>query len=132
MTRVPTLIPSTLPLRRQPPPPAGGGTTGGGTSGGGGGSSGGGGGGGGVGKVTDFTAPDSPSGFTVTGADKQINLTWSNPTSADFVRVLILRSTKPIITDSVDNRNPRAISDTTVVYDGDGEEFTDTNLSDST
>jgi len=86
-----------------PPPP----TTGGGGGGGGG----------------DFVPPSPPAGATITSADSQLTLNWTNPTDPDFVRVLIIRKT---------NSTPVSRSDGTPVYEGTAEEFTDINLDNNT
>lgn len=59
-------------------------------------SSGGGGGGGGGGGSIDSTPPAQPSSFSSQSADKQIILTWKNPSDIDFVRTAIFRATTTI------------------------------------
>jgi hypothetical protein len=82
-------------------------------------SGGGGGGGGGGGMVTDTTPPSRPKEFKATGADKQIALTWQNPTDSDFVRVLIVRK---------EGSQPSSRTDGIVVYEGNLQRYTDVNL----
>jgi len=98
-------------------------------TGGGGGSSGGGGGGG---IITDTTAPAQPTKLKVTSADKQITLTWLNPTDADFVRTVIFRTPTKIDLNKETPDNLREDNRFTLVYEGDEEEFTDTDLDNDT
>lgn len=67
----------------------------------------------------DGTAPPNVSGFTATGADSQISLSWTNPSSADFTGVKILRKT---------GSYPANSDDGTVVYDSNGASYVDTGL----
>lgn len=94
------------------PPSSGGG--GGGSSGGSGGGSGGGGGGGGGSYL-----PSPPSGFTALGGPDQIILRWKNPIDSNFVRARVIRKTSSA---------PVSASDGVVIYEGEKQEFTDTNV----
>ena len=80
-----------------------------------GGSSGSGGGGGGGSSVT---IPQITQ-FVGTALDKQVSLTWTNPTSNTFARALLVRGT---------NRAPSSPTGGTVLYEGTAISFTDTNL----
>ena len=81
--------------------------------------------GGGGGAVSDTTPPSQPSEFTATGADKQIILTWANPTDSDFVRVKILRK---------EGSAPISHNDASslIIYEGTEEEYTDIELDNNT
>ncbi len=75
------------------------------------------------GKYTlDGTLPANVSGFTATAGDKQVSLSWTNPTS-DFAGVTILRKT---------GSYPTGPTDGTVVYDSTGTSYTDTGLTNGT
>lgn len=67
----------------------------------------------------DITPPAEPTNFKAQGADKQITLTWQNPKDSDFVRVLIMKNP---------NNAPVSITDGQIIYEGDKQEYTDTNL----
>jgi hypothetical protein len=86
-------------------PPTGGTSTGGSTSGGGGGGG--------------SSATPSITKFTATALDKQVSLTWVNPTDKTFVRAVIIRNEK---------RVPSSVTDGTKVYEGTATTFTDTGL----
>jgi len=87
-----------------PPPPSGGG----------------GGGGGGI-LITDRTPPPIATEVTAKGAENQVLLTWTNPTVFDYVRTRVVRNTTP----------PQSPIDGTIIYEGRGQEFTDTDLDNS-
>ncbi len=70
----------------------------------------------------DKTPPQKVDNFKVTPADKQIYLSWTNPTDSDFVRVVIVRK---------ENSSPSSKSDGEIIYEGNKEEYTDVNLSNS-
>jgi len=86
---------------------------------------GGGGGGGGGGTVSDTTPPAQPANFKATGANKQILLTWTNPSDSDFVRIKLLRK---------ESSAPSAHNDSTaeVIYEGTNQEYTDIELDNNT
>ncbi len=67
----------------------------------------------------DFAPPANVQNFTATPGDSQIALAWRNPPDADFKAVKILRSTLFYPQDPLDGE---------VVYNADGESFTDTGL----
>ena len=72
-------------------------------------------------EETDTTSPAQPKNFKLLPADKQIMLIWENPKDNDFVRVKILRKI---------GSSPSFYNDSSavVVYEGDGEQYTDINL----
>jgi len=87
-------------------------------------SGGGGGGGGGYYAPTDTTAPPQIIDFVARGADKQITLQWKNPSySSDWARTLIVKKEGGPSLSAVDGA---------IVYQGKGEEFTDTALKNGT
>jgi hypothetical protein len=57
--------------------------------------------------------------FTGTALEKQVALTWVNPSDRTFVRALLVRGT---------TRVPTSPTNGTVLYEGSGTSFTDTNL----
>jgi len=68
---------------------------------------------------SDFTAPSAPASFTASAqSDGSINLSWVNPTEADFAGVVILRKTGSYAT---------GINDTgaTSIYTGTGSSYSD-------
>ncbi len=71
------------------------------------------------GLTTDTISPAKASNLQALAADKQINLSWQNPTDSDFVRVLIVRK---------EGSAPTSRTDGVVVYEGTSQQFTDTNL----
>ncbi len=89
--------------------------TGSGNTGGGSGSGGGGSFGGGV----DTVPPQPPTNVRVLGGPDQIVITWDNPNDSDFVRVIVVRK---------EDSAPTSVTDGTAIYEGTGEEFTDTNI----
>lgn len=74
----------------------------------------GGGGGGGGGGISDITPPSPPASVSATPGDKQISLSWKNPTESDFVRVLVIRK---------EATAPTSRTDGDIVYEGDEEEY---------
>jgi peptidoglycan hydrolase-like protein with peptidoglycan-binding domain len=82
-------------------------------------SNGGGGGGGGSGSFQDIMAPSTPTNLTSIPADSQITIKWDNPTDSDFVRAVVIRK---------EGSAPSGLSDGEVVYEDNGEGFTDTDL----
>lgn len=70
----------------------------------------------------DTTPPGPPTGFAASANTGDVDLSWMNPADADFFRVRILRrgGTTP----------PRSLDDplATVIYEGDGESFTDEDV----
>jgi hypothetical protein len=67
----------------------------------------------------DFTPPANVSNFLAEPGDKQIKLSWQNPSDADFKGVRIVRST------DFYPENPQS---GILVYDGPGENFLDEGL----
>ncbi len=57
--------------------------------------------------------------FSIAPLDSQVVLSWTNPTDASFVRVLIVRK---------EGGTPSSSTDGTHIYEGTGNHFTDTNL----
>ena len=100
-----------------------------GNSGGGNGGGSGGGGGGSGGIFTDNVPPAQPLNFRAVPANKQVALFWQNPTDADFVRVIVLRSTSIINTLNKTIDDLRSTYD--VVYEGKKQEYIDTKLDNS-
>ena len=86
-------------------------------------SGGGGGGGGGGGMLIDTTPPSIPTNATSTSLDSQALLRWKNPTDTDFVRVEVVRKI---------SAPPMSRLDGTLIYEGDKEEFLDTDLTNNT
>ena len=82
-------------------------------------SGGGGGGGGGSVYIPPLAAPAVPRAL---GAPDQIVLSWKNPVAGDFVRTRVIRKA---------DSDPQNVSDGTVIYEGTGEQFTDTTASSS-
>ncbi|MGH2952234.1 MAG: hypothetical protein ACRDKX_09335 [Solirubrobacterales bacterium] len=70
----------------------------------------------------DTTAPTKPTGFTATPNAGAVDLAWTNPSATDFFRVRILRKSGPT--------PPSSLNDTSaaVIYEDDGESFTDTDV----
>jgi len=73
----------------------------------------------GVPLAIDTTPPTVPSNFTGISSENYISLVWNNPSEADFTRVLIVKK---------ENSAPTSKTDGTVVYEGNLEEFKDTNI----
>ncbi|MEK7187296.1 MAG: Ig-like domain-containing protein [Patescibacteria group bacterium] len=67
----------------------------------------------------DTTPPGSPSNLITQGADRQVSLSWVNPTDPDFVRTMVVRKQGSI---------PTSRTDGISIYDGTGTSTTDTNL----
>lgn len=85
---------------------------------------GGGGGGGGHYAPTDTIAPPQVTDFVAKGADKQVTLQWKNPSySSDWVRTLIVKK---------EGGPSLSAADGAIVYQGKGEEYTDTALGNGT
>lgn len=78
----------------------------------------------------DATPPSSVANLQASGADRQIQLSWSNPNS-DFYRVVVLQNTTPIL-DSLVNDMEYATGDlvngSQVVYVGKAENFNANSL----
>ena len=72
--------------------------------------------------TVDANTPANISDFNANPGDSHISLSWNNP-SQDFAGVKILRKT---------NNYPSNPTDGTVVYDSDGTNFTDSDLSSGT
>ena len=72
------------------------------------------------------TAPGPVDFFNARAGDQNVSLSWSNPPDPDFTAVRILRSTTGPATSAV----PGATQ--TQVYEGTGESFSDTNLTNGT
>ncbi len=64
-----------------------------------------------------------PTLINGTGLDGEIVFTWNNPNEADFVRTVIVRKL---------GSYPTSPTDGTIVYESDGETFTDMNLTNGT
>lgn len=76
----------------------------------------------GIGKTAagkDKTPPPQITGFTATGGNAQVVLTWVNPIDTDFVGVKILRK---------EGSYPTGVIDGTVVYVGANTSYTDTTV----
>lgn len=87
-------------------------------------SSGGGGGGGGYYAPTDTVPPPQVTDFRARGADKQITLLWKNPSNSnDWARTLIVKK---------EGGPASSAADGAIVYQGKGEEYTDTALKNGT
>ena len=71
----------------------------------------------------DGTPPPNVSNFTATAGDGQVSLTWTNPTSADFSGVRIVRKT---------GSYPANVNDGTVIYDNNGTSYVDSGLTNGT
>lgn len=69
--------------------------------------------------LPDTTPPANVTDFAAASGDRQITLSWSNPTDADFSGVRIRRSVTGF---------PTTPSSGTAVYDGVGTSVVDTNL----
>ncbi|MFH1423817.1 MAG: fibronectin type III domain-containing protein [Candidatus Nealsonbacteria bacterium] len=73
----------------------------------------------GGGGSVDTTPPSQPLSVSIAPTDKQIALSWVNPTQSDFVRVLIVRK---------EAAQPTSRTDGTVVYEGDQTQYLDAGL----
>ncbi|MEW6201417.1 MAG: hypothetical protein AB1546_05545, partial [bacterium] len=71
------------------------------------------------GATVDTALPAGATGLSAVAGDRIVILTWSNPDEPDFAGVKIIRKT---------GQYPADVSDGDVVYDGTGESFTDTDL----
>jgi hypothetical protein len=71
---------------------------------------------------TDTTPPGPPTSFNAGPNSGSVLLTWTNPSTADFFRVRILR--RPGTTAPTSPHDTRA----TVVYEDDGTTFTDEDV----
>jgi|GEM_PF-1749417 len=69
--------------------------------------------------VADTTPPANPTNFTAVKGDQQVQLSWTNPTDADFAGVRIRRKT---------NTFPTGPTDGTQVYQGTGTSHLDTTV----
>lgn len=72
-----------------------------------------------TGLFDDFTPPAQVGNPTIQGADRQLTLSWTNPTDPDYVRTMIVRKV---------GSRPTSRLDGEVIYEGTGTEYTDTNL----
>jgi hypothetical protein len=75
--------------------------------------------GGGGGSAMDTMPPAPPENLSVLVGDGQVALSWKNPSALDFVRVVVVRKI---------GSPPTSLTDGTVVYEGSGEQFVDTGL----
>ncbi len=81
--------------------------------------------------TVDNLSPGNPVWGTVTPADGQLTLNWTNPTDADFAGVVVLRDTAAVTAAPAEGTTYTAgqtIGTATVVYVGTGTTFTDTGL----
>ncbi len=78
------------------------------------------GGGGGGATAQSVTGPiEAPIVLNATGTDGQVLLRWKNPNESSFVRTVVVRKA---------NGYPTSPTDGEIIYEGNGETFTDTNL----
>ena len=80
----------------------------------------------GVELAADRIPPANVTNHVLQSNSNGITLTWTNPTDADFSKVLILRHTNPIVdspTTGRDYASGASIGSSTVVYNGDLETF---------
>jgi hypothetical protein len=87
------------------------------------------GGGSGGGMVIDTTPPSQPKEFKAQGADKQIILSWENPSDPDFVRVVVLRATTTIPAGEVYSS---LLKRAKIIYEGTEQTYNDINLDNDT
>ena len=84
----------------------------------------------------DSTAPAAASDLTPTPGDEQLQLSWSNPGTSDFYRVIVLRKSGTAVTGTPSDGTAYTVSQTigdgTVAYVGNGTGFTDTGLTNGT
>ncbi len=78
------------------------------------------------------SSDSNPSNFAL-GAralpgPSQAIISWTKPTDSNYVRTLIVRSDKALTTSQLSTQVPEQISGARVVYEGDGQSFTDTGL----
>ena len=89
----------------------------------------GGGGGGGAHTPPDRTPPAQPTDFKAVRGDKEIILTWSNPSDFDFDKVLIIRSAEltkhSLSVDDLKNKGK-------AVYEGKDEKYNDSDIAENT
>jgi hypothetical protein len=71
----------------------------------------------------DIYPPGKPTGFNASAGNRNILLSWTNPTDPDFSKVEIIRRT---------NRYPVSINDGVLVYRGSSTSYEDTGLSNGT
>ncbi len=78
-----------------------------------------------LGKPVDLVPPGPVTAFTATAdpAGNKVNLTWTNPTDADYATTIIRRKT---------GSYPTSPTDGTSVYSGTGTSVSDTGLTDGT
>ena len=74
-------------------------------------------------STSDTTAPANTTNFTAVGEDGQVNLSWTNPSDADFAGTKILRKT---------GSYPGSVTDGTQIYTGTSTSYTDTGLTNGT
>ena len=79
------------------------------------------------GAPADITAPAKPSQFIATRETGSITLTWINPTSSDFNKVIIIRDTKSI-SNTISGNTLRNYG--TVVYEGNLRTYKDRAIKD--
>lgn len=75
------------------------------------------------GTKQDTTPPSLIQNFNANSDTTYVNLTWTNPDEYDFLGVKILRNT---------SRYPIDITDGTIIYDGSGTSYKDTELESNT
>jgi hypothetical protein len=76
-----------------------------------------------AGSGADVTAPGVVANLNASAGNGQVNLTWTNPSDADFAGVKIVRKT---------GSNPTGPTDGTTVYTGADTHFTDSGLTNGT
>jgi len=71
----------------------------------------------------DTTAPANVSSLSANPSTSSVTLTWQNPTSSDFSKVIIIRDSQNV---------PTSITDGTNIYEGNLASYTDTNVVENT
>ena len=71
----------------------------------------------------DTTAPANVTNLTSTPSETSIALSWTNPSSSDLNRIIVMRS---------DTKIPTSTSDGTKIYEGTGSTYSDTGLTKTT
>jgi len=72
------------------------------------------------GQTPDVEPPDEVSSFAAQPGNSLISLSWNNPDDADFAGVRVVRK---------QSNYPLGISDGDVIYEGTGESYSDTSVS---
>ncbi|MBU1178548.1 S8 family serine peptidase [Patescibacteria group bacterium] len=71
----------------------------------------------------DTTAPGSISRLSLEASNGQVQLSWTNPTTNDFVGVKVVRKEENV---------PQSVTDGSTIYDGHGTSHLDTGLTNGT